>query len=169
MMSKLKTWIPTLVLILLVVPFVVMAAPFLIGGNQALVVLSGSMEPAMSTGDMVVTEPVDPAAIHEGDIITYERGRELVTHRVVDRVQDPGMAFRTKGDANEDPDQYLVDESQVRGRVMLIVPYYGYVVHKLGQGIIPLLLIIVPAALIVVNEVLKLRRTFGEERDEAGA
>lgn len=166
-MSKLRKWIPTLVLFLLVVPFVVTAAPFLVGGNQALVVLSGSMEPAISTGDIIVTEGVDSGSIRVGDVITYERGGDLVTHRVFDRVEGPEPAFRTKGDANEDSDRYLVEADQVRGRVMIVLPYYGYVIHRLGRGIAPLVLIVVPAALIVVNEVLSLWRAAGDGTEDS--
>ncbi|MGH9040360.1 MAG: signal peptidase I [Acidimicrobiia bacterium] len=75
-------------------------------GIRPLVVRSGSMEPAIPTGSMVLVQRVDAGDIGIGDIVTVERpDHTRVTHRVV--VLEPhGDTFEVtlKGDANEDPD-----------------------------------------------------------------
>ena len=63
----------TVVLVLAVVPFVVYAVPGVVGASESYVVLSGSMEPTISPGDVIVVEDVDPGDVEEGDVITFRR------------------------------------------------------------------------------------------------
>src|SRR5687767_8761046 len=55
-------------------------------GLRPFVVRSGSMAPAIDTGDIVVTRPVTPDQLGSGDVVTFRdpsRSDALVTHRVV--------------------------------------------------------------------------------------
>lgn len=145
-----------LVVVALVAPFIVYAVPSLVGGDASYVVLTGSMEPAISPNDAVVVGDVATADIAVGDVITYTRaGLEVpVTHRVVDVVEiESGTAFRTMGDANEDPDLQLVPADNVAGEVVLVVPYIGYVVEFVGTPVGFAALVVVPIALLVASEV----------------
>ena len=75
-------------------------------GMQPLVVRSGSMEPTIETGSMILVKRIDAPAIKVGDVVAVERpDHSRVTHRVV-AVQHRGAAaeLTLKGDANEDPD-----------------------------------------------------------------
>ncbi|MDY6916475.1 MAG: signal peptidase I [Chloroflexota bacterium] len=119
------------------------------------IVYGGSMEPAIHLGSLVLIQPVDPRAVKVGDVITYRSSAEsgmVTTHRVVEVVNDGSLSFRTKGDANEDPDAYAVPAENVVGSVWLSIPYAGYAMDfirtPLGFG----LLIGIPAALIVGME-----------------
>ena len=101
-------------------------------GWQADPVYSGSMEPALPVGALAVTQQVDPNedTIANGDILVYRspmNESKLVSHRVVE-IEYVGLQpnFRTKGDANEDPDPYLVYPSYVEGVMKFHVPYLGY-------------------------------------------
>src|SRR5205085_9882515 len=74
------------------------------------VVLSGSMEPAIRTGSVIVAVATPQDRLKVGDVITYVRAgdQENVTHRIVDiKSTAEGPSFVTKGDANGAPD---VDE-----------------------------------------------------------
>ena len=150
------------------------SAPQVIGAEESYVVLSGSMEPALSTGDVVIVYDADPTTIEEGDVITYSQsGEEIpVTHRVVEVLDEDGeeLAFRTKGDANEDPDPVPVPASAVIGRipavslplvgpVLLRIPYLGYLLRFTGTGYGFLALIGVPIALLIANEAWSLSRS----------
>ena len=165
---------PKLILIALLVPFLVYAAPQVAGAEASYVVLSGSMEPAISTGDVVVVYDSDPAMIDEGDVITFrQEGDDTpVTHRVVGVVDRPGqeVAFRTKGDANEDPDPSPVPASSVVGRVPMVslpvvgptlvrFPYMGYLVAFTGSQYGYVALIGVPIALLIASEIWSLARS----------
>ncbi|MFB6169866.1 MAG: signal peptidase I [Haloarculaceae archaeon] len=155
-------------LVVLVVPFVVFAVPGVVGGKASYVVLSGSMEPAIHVGDVVVVGNRDPAALEVGDVITFDRGTDIpTTHRIVEVIEsDTGVAFRTKGDANEDPDPALVAPTQVVGVVVLTIPLIGYVVEFVGTPVGFVALVVVPFGLLAVFE---LRDALARRRARADA
>ncbi|WP_152042422.1 signal peptidase I [Salinigranum salinum] len=149
-------------LIALVAPFAMYAAPQTIGATESYVVMSGSMEPAIQTGDVIFVYDRDPSTIEEGDVITYNldgQRTEVTTHRVVDIVENEEgqRVFVTKGDANEDPDPYRVPSDAVIGvmptdGIPARVPFLGHALlfaqSKLGIA----LLVFVPAGLLVITE-----------------
>lgn len=142
------------VVLSVVAPFVLFGVPQLVGADRSYVVLSGSMEPYMAAGDAVIVAAAPVASIREGDVITYQRGGDIpTTHRVVERVTDEqGVAFRTMGDANEDPDPALVRPTSVVGEVVLVIPYIGHVVQFANTPIGIVSLVVVPIGLLVVSE-----------------
>ena len=112
-------------------------------------VRSESMKPAVNIGDMIVTGPVDGLItdqLRPGMIITYEHGKEIITHRVQ---SIEGEHIITKGDATEEYDPWLVNIDEVRGISLFKIPYAGYlngfIRTKLGWFIV----IIIPAAVLV--------------------
>jgi signal peptidase len=157
--------VAVLALIALVVPFMLYAFPGAIGADRSYVVLSGSMEPAISAGDAIIVDRVDPRTIAVGDVITYRTSDEGVptTHRVVgviDRTESgPTLAFRTQGDANEDPDVAAIRPEQVIGTVVLVLPYVGHVVGFVGNEVGYVLLVLLPILLFVLNEAWTFRRS----------
>ncbi|MDZ7746627.1 MAG: signal peptidase I [Halobacteriales archaeon] len=154
----------TVALVVAVVPFVLFAVPGLVGAEHAFVVLSGSMEPALSPGDIVFVDA--DTAIASGDIITY--GSDVpVTHRVIDSL-DGG--FVTQGDANENPDSGLVTSEAVLGEVTFSIPVIGRVVLWANTSLGYLGLVIVPLVLLVGNELFEwARRGDGGDGDEDAA
>lgn len=148
--------------------FVVQAVPGLVGADASYVVLSGSMEPAISPGDAVVVDSVAPADIERGDVITYTRTGEStpITHRVVDVIEADGtLAFRTKGDANDAPDPAPVPAERVTGEVWFVIPYVGHVVlfanTPTGLGV----LVGLPVGAFLLTELYAFAR--GESTDDA--
>ncbi|MEX2681913.1 MAG: signal peptidase I [Candidatus Sigynarchaeota archaeon] len=106
------------------------------------VVTSGSMEPTIYRGDILFVNNVPPENImpgdhvaRTGDVIIYEtKGlwafpiSEPVVHRVINKTYTDGMwKFTTQGDANPNPDAYLVPEDKVYGKVVGIIPKIGYI------------------------------------------
>ncbi|WP_436923962.1 signal peptidase I [Halosimplex amylolyticum] len=170
--------------VLLVLPFVVFAVPQVVGAEHSYVVLSGSMEPAISSGDVVVVNEVRPAQIEEGDVITFggSQSEPTTTHRVIGiEEQDGERVFRTKGDNNEDADPSPVRPSSVSGRVMklplpvlgstlFVIPYVGYVVEFAGTTVGFALLVVAPVTLLVATELWSAvaRRRRDESGDAAG-
>lgn len=118
-----------LIAILVVVPRVT--------GSVPLTVLSGSMEPTIPVGSVVLMKPVDPLAVQPGDVITFQAApgvKEVITHRVVRFQPDTTPpSFITKGDANTGEDIEPVPVGAVRGEVWFHVPYVGNV-SELVQG-----------------------------------
>jgi len=147
------------VLVALVIPFVIFAVPASIGADASHVVLSGSMEPAISPGDAVIVNDVKAANIEQGDIITYGTGDSdiPVTHRVVEVLnEEDSLAFMTKGDANEDADATPVPAANVEGKVLLTIPFIGHVIAFAGEPLGALLFMGVPFALLILSEIWKL-------------
>jgi signal peptidase len=142
-----------IVLVVLLMTMVVLAllAPHF--GWRADTVLSGSMEPALPVGCVQVTKPVKPEDIKLGDIITFRSttNGKLMSHRVVAVEGDNSYQFRTKGDANEDVDPYLVPAENVVGRICFKAAHIGYVVEYLKSPIGFILLGLVGIALIVAE------------------
>lgn len=120
------------VLYTIIVILVVMCAVFLMGsrllGHQVYTVLSGSMEPAYSPGDLLYVQKTDPRDIKVGDPITFVLNEDLVvaTHRVV-RIDAEKQHFYTKGDANETEDAAPVHYNNVLGVPQFAIPKLGYV------------------------------------------
>lgn len=133
-------------------------------GPKMLVVLSGSMEPAIHTGSVVIVKPSltssGQAAYKVGDVITFGKDTKTevpTTHRIIsDRVQDGVRFFKTKGDANDTPDVKEVSESEIKGKVMFSVPLAGYVVDFVRKPWGLALVIVLPAAFIVYDEIRKI-------------
>lgn len=123
--------------------------PAVVGGST-LTVLSGSMEPTLPVGSVVVVRPRPPAEIGAGDVVTFlardpaSDATRVVTHRVVEVL--PGPEFRTRGDANPDPDPGVVAATDVRGVQWYSVPWVGGAMEAVRT----------PAGLIVVGGVLLL-------------
>ena len=159
-------------LIAVVVPFVVYAVPAVVGAEYSFVVLTASMTPAIAPGDVVIVDERDPAAIAEGDVITFVRGdgETPVTHRVIG-VETAGgeFAFETQGDANEGPDPALVPAANVIGAVAFTIPYIGYVIQFTDSPIGFALLVVAPFGLLALTEVWSLyrSRTRGAEGSDA--
>ncbi len=132
---------------------------FKIPGNfKVMTVLSGSMEPAIKMGSVVIIKPADNYKI--GDIITfgpYSKKKPPTTHRIYDIEVVEGKPFYiTKGDANNAPDERRVSKKDVIGKVLFSVPYLGYAVETARKPIGFVLLIVVPAVIIVYDEIRKI-------------
>lgn len=120
----------------LLVALVVLAAavavvPRVMGG-AALTVLTGSMEPTYSPGDMVVAVPQATYAV--GDVVTFQPvsgDPTLITHRVVGVQAGEELSYITRGDANGTDDEPITAE-QVMGRVVYHIPYVGHVANAAG-------------------------------------
>jgi len=108
-------------------------------------VKSESMRPAINMGDMIISGPLSDG-IGPGTILTYQRGKDLITHRVL---SIDGNALTTKGDAAEDPDPWSVSLSDVRGTYLLKIPSAGYLLNFARTKSGWFTVIIMPSALLV--------------------
>lgn len=113
------------------VGLVVLMAVFLLGsrllGFRVFNIISGSMEPSYSVGDLIYVKQMDPAKVQVGDVITFVLNEDLVvaTHRVV-RIDAEKQHFYTKGDANETEDAAPVHFKNLIGVPKFSIPLLGY-------------------------------------------
>lgn len=95
-------------------------------GWQPTDVMTGSMEPRIVAGDVVVARPVEPGSWQIGQVLLVadpDHVGRLRLHRL-DHITDTGQLI-LKGDANADPDSTPIDPSAVRGVAVLRVPWVG--------------------------------------------
>lgn len=151
---KNKTWLRRLALVFLGLLLGVNVYLFnarSLAGNQlpmplgfgAAVVQSGSMEPTLSTGDLLFVRRQEEYSV--GDIVVYQSQGILVVHRIIAAY---GQTLITQGDANDLADQPF-DLSCVKGAVVGSVPVVGYVIDfmKTPKGI----LLLVGCAVVLVE------------------
>ena len=100
------------------------ALPFAFLHWSPTLVTSGSMEPLVTPGDVVMIRPVAPEELLPNMVILYDRpdtGRVL--HRILEQM--PDGTFRTGGDANAVPDSAFVHLEDIKGAAVLAVPWVG--------------------------------------------
>ncbi len=98
-------------------------APEVFGYSQY-IVTSGSMEPNISAGDLILIKPEEHYKL--GDVVTFSSGGAVVTHRLMGTVEGQ---YITQGDANNAEDSELLSPEDILGKVQLVVPGAGYVVE----------------------------------------
>lgn len=113
-------------------------------GYGAAVVLSGSMEPEFSAGDLIVVK--EEASYRENDIVVFRDGNTLVVHRLI---SIDGEMITTKGDANETSDE-PISISAVKGKVLFCIPFAGQVVGFLKTPFGTICIIAIAIALIEI-------------------
>ncbi|HEX8923781.1 MAG TPA: signal peptidase I [Patescibacteria group bacterium] len=118
-------------------------------------VISGSMEPAIHTGSVVMVTP--SKTYRKGDIITFwpssTAADSTVTHRIADlKTVDGRPSVVTKGDANNTTDLSPTPVTDIIGKLVVAIPYLGYPVAFAKTQLGLILLVIIPTTLIVYSE-----------------
>lgn len=112
---------------------------------RSLAVVSGSMEPELPYGSMIVISPRE--VYKEGDIVTFRSLSDGLVKRFTHRIVSiEGAAAVTKGDANNSADPEPTPLSKAEGKVVFTVPLAGYLIMafdypavKIGGGLVFLL------------------------------
>jgi signal peptidase len=153
-----------LVFILLAVALFVIVIPRM--GWRVDAVLSGSMEPQLKVGGVVVTRPLSSDPVQPGDIITFYSPliKQMITHRVVSVESGELVYFRTKGDANDHPDPFIVPAPNVSGKVCFHVPYLGFAMQAIKTPLGILLTLLIPGAIVIVMEATNIWRALSGKK-----
>lgn len=149
----------TFYIVIIAIIALLLFALFPIKGNyQIKIVESGSMEPAIRTGSIVVIKPSDSYAV--GEIVTFGKDTKTdipTTHRIVaTRAQEGVIMFTTKGDANNSNDQGEIPQSDIHGRVLFSVPFFGYIIDLARKPWGFAILVILPALVVIYDEAMKI-------------
>ena len=123
--------------------------PFGVGAS---VVLSGSMEPALSVGDLLIFTEEENYEV--GDVVVYQSGRTPVVHRII--ALDAETVI-TQGDANNTADEPF-GVQLIKGKVVTAVPLVGHLIWVLKT---PMGTILTIAAAVLLMEL-----SFRKERQE---
>jgi signal peptidase I len=115
-----------------------------IGKWRVLSVLTGSMEPTIAAGDMVIVAQYRGEQPLVGEIITFWQDQarsSVITHRVMERL-DNGFVL-TKGDANQETDGGWTDPERIVGKVVATIPYAARLQNLLRHPAVLVAMIIV--------------------------
>ena len=130
--SAICSTLGTVLLILIIILCVPVTLPKALG-YEVYTVISGSMEPAIPTGSLVLIEGEEPKNVNPGDIIAFYGGPDsnaIITHRVVENRVVMGEIV-TKGDANADKDMNPAGYDDFIGKVVFSLPILGKVAQFL--------------------------------------
>ena len=119
--EKILLGIFIIIAIFLAIPLIPIQGNYIVKSVQ-----SGSMEPAIKKGSVIVIIPSSDYKI--GDVVTFKKNRTPITHRVVDIKKKEINVYVTKGDANESLDMWEVYENDIIGKSVFSVPFLGYIV-----------------------------------------
>ena len=151
-LSALLGILGTLIIIAVIVCMLPLAVPKLMG-YQTYDVVSGSMEPEIPVGSLVLVKETEPEEILKGDVIAFMSARDtgtVVTHRVVENDAENGE-FITKGDANEQNDMNPVPYGDLIGRVEKHYPVIGGIMAGLTTGMGKIYLLMIVASGVILN------------------
>lgn len=126
--------------------FVVVVSVFLFK-PKGFIVQSGSMEPEVKVGSLVIVVP--QKNYNAGDVITFKKDSKTITHRIM---HIKNGEYLTAGDANEEFDFGSVSKTQVMGKVVLDIPYAGYILPANRDPRWFIFLVVVPATIIIYEE-----------------
>jgi len=134
-------------------------------------VCSGSMDPELKVGTLVITRPVEPQEIMVGDIITFSPkgvmlGENMISHRVIGIEEASPLYFKTKGDANDNPDPFMVPARNLLGRICFKTHYVGYVTGFLQTTWGFLLGLVIPGLIIITMYITSIQRILHNNRKE---
>ncbi|MBR3362773.1 MAG: signal peptidase I [Bacilli bacterium] len=95
----------------------------------ALAIASGSMVPNINKGDVVIAEKIDKKfdTLNEGKVIVFKKDNRVIVHRLVKIIKNnKHYYFYTKGDANDELDNFVIEENMIIGTVKNKIPFIGW-------------------------------------------
>ncbi len=156
--------IGVLVIVLTIIVCLMAVVPRMVGYETANVV-SGSMEPAIPVGSLVMAK-AENNELHEaeyvimfvhGSGVTDNTGSDYISHRVVSN-DVIAREVITKGDANEKEDLAPIPYYQIVGKVQIHIPFVGNLLQQLNTmtgKIYAIVLVVIGLVLIIVGSKLK--------------
>ena len=154
-----------------------------IGGYSMFRVVTGSMEPTISTGSLLLCKNTKIEYVEVGDIVCYrtkisEIYGSIVTHRVIDKQKDNdgNIYLETRGDANASSDPYYVDSWDLVGTVKwysgeknIMNDILAFISSKVGFLMCVALPILLVSGMIMQSAVKNLRKDLALVRSELKA
>ena len=119
-------------------------------GYKSFVIVSESMEPTIMAGDAIFVKEIKQEELKVNDIISFQRGDETITHRIIEIVEEDGVTkYKTKGDHNKNEDKEKVAFDKIEGKYQFKVNRFGKTIeilkNKLTLVILLVLLVLISA------------------------
>ncbi|MBP7875573.1 signal peptidase I [Candidatus Woesebacteria bacterium] len=135
------------IIIIRLFPNLGLSVPF-----RSFIVQSGSMEPSIMTGDLLLVMPQPSYQLN--DVVTFHDEQDrIVTHRIREiQPNNNSILFVTKGDANRAVDAQIIPPSAIIGKVVLTLPKLGFVADFSRSTLGVIVFIVIPGTIIVSDE-----------------
>lgn len=143
-------------------------------GYLPMIVMTGSMEPEIMSGDLIICKTTSAENISEGDIISFfdpdGNGTSVVTHRVTEVINEDGkISFRTKGDANLIEDKTAVPDENLVGIYKTRIPHAGKVSMFMQSTAGLIVCVIFPIMLLLGIDIYRSKRAEKSKSSETAA
>ncbi len=140
-------------------------------GYKMYVIISGSMQPELEVGDIVVVKKINPNDLKKDDVISFRKGQTIITHRIVEvKNAEEKLQFLTKGDNNNTNDKDLVSDKEIEGIVVNKIQKIGKIVLKLRDKTLIIVIILIYYIFLMYDQSVQkrknLRRIKREEYEE---
>ena len=134
-----------------------------IGGYAPLIVLTGSMEPDIMSGDLIIVKQIDGKDIREDDVIAFfdpdGNGTSILTHKVIEVFEEEGtLYFRTKGIANDAADRLPVSADKIVGVYVTRIGGAGNIAMFMQTTAGLIVCVIVPLILLIAWDIFRRKR-----------
>lgn len=145
-----------------------------IGGYCPLIVLTGSMEPEIGSGDLIICKQIDSEQVKVDDVIAFfdpaSNNNSVLTHRVVEVVTEDGsLSFKTKGDANNAADTQLVPADNLVGVYQCKISGAGNVAMFMQTPVGLVICVVLPLGLLIGYDLLRRRRYEKQNKEDTDA
>jgi signal peptidase len=145
-----------------------------VGGYLPLIVLTDSMYPYIESGDLIICHTIPAADVKEGDVIAFfdpeGNGTSIVTHRVIEvTADDAGLAFKTKGDANNVEDSLPVPAKSLVGIYRSRIAGAGNVAMFMQTSTGLIVCVVLPLLLLVGYDVIRSRAQENKKQRDTDA
>ena len=133
-----------------------------IGGTLPLIVLTDSMYPEIESGDLIICNTTEAKDIKVNDVISFfdpaGNGTSIVTHRVIEIVEDDGeIFFRTRGDNNNTEDKELVPAENLVGVYKMRIAGAGHIAMFMQSTAGLIICVVLPIILLVGYDIIRRR------------
>lgn len=152
---KKKSLVLSIIFLVLIVPILIVNLTIIIKGKinsneipdflgyKPFIVLSGSMESSINVGDLVIVKEIEASQIKKNDIIAFKNEDIVITHRVIEVINDEGdVKYKSKGDNNNVEDDFLVNGEDVEGIYVTKISGLGNILMFLSKPIGMLVIIL---------------------------
>ena len=123
-------------------------------GYKNFIVLTGSMEPTLNIGDIVIVKETDDIKVN--DIISFKVSNSVVTHRVTDIRHDDenNLSYITKGDANNGYDNEIIELEDIEGKYVFKIPKLGSLIMFFQKPIGLVILLLIFGVVLFINSII---------------
>ena len=136
-----------------------------VAGIKTFVIISGSMEPELKIGDIVIIQKCEKSDLKEGDIISYRSGQSIITHRINKIIQkNDSIQYETKGDNNNISDRTYVKFDDIEGKLVQKVSNVGNIVLLLKNKVVIIIVLLIFYILYIHNINVEEKRLLRKEK-----